>query len=492
MNDVAATVGELTVTAPGPVTVLSDGNLVLRSGRVSAVTGPSGSGKSTLLRAVLGHLPNGGRRQSGTVDVRGTDPFRLAPRDLQRFRRAHLAYVGQDPGAALNPTMRVQAILAELAADRSPASMRALLEQVSLPAHHLRRRPAQLSGGEQRRVAIARALGRRVDILLIDEPLAGLDPALRDGVAALLRSLADDHGLAVAVSGHDTALIAALADEVVDLSGAGASRPSVSTRASGAGGARGSGARPVLSARGLGAAVNRGRVPIVCDVDLQVERGRATALIGASGAGKSTVARVLVGLHPGGTGKIALDGRPVPLPARHRSLDQRRRVTWVPQDPLSTLNPSRTIGATLARPLARHRIVTPVEFPRRVESLLARVELAPELARRYPHELSGGQRQRVAIARALATEPDVVICDEVTSALDAETSAAIMEMLAGTEVGMVLITHQLALVERHCSDVVVLHHGAVVESGATAAVFAGPRHAATADLLAGRAAQTTS
>ncbi|MHA6622394.1 ABC transporter ATP-binding protein [Pseudonocardia sp. DLS-67] len=493
---VMATVTGLTVMAAGPVTLLRGGGLTLRAGRISVITGPSGSGKTTLMRALLGHLPAGATREAGLVDVGGTDPFTLSGPQLQRFRRANLAYVGQDPGAALNPTMRVGTLLAEVAADRDRAALRAVLEQVSLPAHYLRRRPAELSGGEQRRVAIARALGRRVRILLIDEPLAGLDPALRAGIASLLRGLADDHGLAIAVSGHDNSALGALADDVVDRTGdrarsSAAGRPARSRAPADPGRTRApADAAPViLSAESLAGSVDRGRTRIVHGVDLQVRAGTASALIGASGAGKTTVARILVGLHQSSTGRIELHGTPLHHRAERRSSEQKRRIAWVPQDPLSTLNPSRTIGATLSRPLTRHRVVPTDEREHRIRELLAQVELPPASAARYPHELSGGQRQRVAIARALASEPDVLICDEITSALDAATAGAIMELLAEAQsrrgLGLLLITHQLALVDRHCATVTVLHRGALVEAGPADSVLGDPRHPATVELVTG-------
>jgi peptide/nickel transport system ATP-binding protein len=417
----------------------------------------------------------------------------LNRRELHRLRYAHLAYVGQDPGAALNPTMRVRTLLTEVAADRSRDAVEALLAQVSLRTDHLRRRPAELSGGEQRRVAIARALGRQVCILLIDEPFAGLDPALRDGIAALLRSLADDRGLAVAVSGHDTMTLGNLADDVVELGRLGRRSAVTSNRrpderaASAVHTSTDSG-RAALSARSLAATVDRGRRQLVHGVDLEVAAGEATALIGVSSAGKTTVARVMAGLHAGGVGFIALHGTPLALHAARRTIDQRRRIGWVPQDPMSTLNPSRTIGATLARPLARHRIAPARERAVRVAELLAQVRLPADTAGRYPHELSGGQRQRVAIARALATDPDVLICDEITSALDAATAGAIMEVLDEARIrrglGLLLITHQLHLVRAHCSTVTVLDRGTVAEAGPAETLFTDPRHAAMKHLLA--------
>ncbi|NNH73504.1 ATP-binding cassette domain-containing protein [Nocardia uniformis] len=244
---------------------------------------------------------------------------------------------------------------------------------------------------------------------------------------------------------------------------------------------------PRLLVRGLHVAFVPSGQQVLRDVDFAVAAGSAAGIVGPSGSGKTSLARAVVGLHPPGSGTVALDGVPLRGELRRRSRDERRRIQLVPQCPLGALNPSRSVGATLGRPLRLHRRCDSGERADRVAELLRQVELPPEYAQRYPHELSGGQRQRVAIARALAAEPDVLICDEVTSALDARTAAAIMELLAGLReshrLALILIAHDLPLIADRTDTVAVLDAGRVVESGSTASIFAAPAHETTRALL---------
>ncbi|MCE0446042.1 dipeptide/oligopeptide/nickel ABC transporter ATP-binding protein [Streptomyces tricolor] len=207
--------------------------------------------------------------------------------------------------------------------------------------------------------------------------------------------------------------------------------------------------------------------------------GSALGIVGASGSGKTTLVRAVVGLQRVGSGSLSLDGTPLSTGLRGRTREQRRRIQLVTQNPLGALNPSRTIGAALGRPLRLHRRCPRSAVRDRVLDLLEQVGLPPAFADRYPHELSGGQRQRVAIARALAADPDVLICDEITSALDAGTGEAIMDLLTGLRerrgTTLILISHDLPLIADRTDTVLVLDAGRVVESGRTADVFAAPR-----------------
>ncbi|WP_259294376.1 ABC transporter ATP-binding protein [Streptomyces resistomycificus] len=222
-------------------------------------------------------------------------------------------------------------------------------------------------------------------------------------------------------------------------------------------------------------------------VDLTVAPGAAVGIVGASGSGKTTLVRTVVGLQRSTSGTIHLAGSPLSTGLLGRTREQRRGLQLVTQNPLGALNPSRTVADTVGRPLRLHRRCPSGEIRERVAGLLEQVGLAPVFADRYPHELSGGQRQRVAIARALAAEPDVLICDEVTSALDPDTGRAVMDLLAGLRerhgMTLVLISHDLSLVADRTSSVTVLEAGRVVESGSTVDVFTAPRHGATRALL---------
>ncbi|MGP4001798.1 ABC transporter ATP-binding protein [Streptomyces sp. 8N706] len=493
----AVRVAGLTVTAAGGSTLLADGALEAMPGRVLALTGPSGSGKTTLLRAVTGLLPAGTSRTAGTVDVLGLDVLACASSELRELRRHRVAYLGQDPGSGLNPRMRVGRLLAETARDGSRADLLALLDEVRLPAapELLKRRPRELSGGQQRRVALARAIARRPRVLLLDEPTAGLDSALRDEIADLLRHLAAEHRLAVVLSCHDPDLVGRLADEVVELAPAGspARRPDLALPVpvpSADGGrdrgrtgleetGRADAGAPVpegLSARGLTAHLGRRGTQVLYGVDLDVPHGASVGVVGASGAGKTTLLRTVVGLQRRSGGSVLMDGVPLPPGIRARSREQRRRVQLVPQDPMGALNPAVKVSDALARPLRLHRRCGREAVPGRVAELLDRVGLEAGHADRYPHELSGGQRQRVSIARALAADPNVLVCDEVTSALDRETADAVMDLLMGLRaaqgLALLLVSHDLRLVAERTGTVLVMHDGHVIESGPTAEVLA--------------------
>ncbi|MFI6367093.1 ABC transporter ATP-binding protein [Nocardia sp. NPDC050630] len=500
------------------------------AGKVTALTGPSGSGKTTLMRALLGHLPAGARRSGGSAVVAGHDIFALNPGALQQFRRDHIAYVGQDPGSALNPLMRVRALLNEV---RHPdAAVPETLELVGLSDEHLRRRPGELSGGQQRRVALARALVRHTGILILDEPLAGLHGSLRTEIARVLADVAAQRAAAILLSGHDTATIQAIADDVVELGAVHSdvigrtplpARFGMSTSSQSNGGAASIGrvatapelaldvdtggsapqpsggwaavavrsrtvesaAGPILRAQDIGASI--GGHEVLADIDFVLPGGAALAIVGASGAGKTTLARVVAGLHPEATGSLVLRGESIPVGPGRRTRDGRNGIQLVTQNPRSALNPRRTVAQTLGRPLRRIGGIAKRQLAQRITELLDSVELAPELATRYPHELSGGQRQRVALARALAAEPAVLVCDEITSALDHNTAVSIMTLLdrirAEHGTGLLVITHDMTLVTGHCSHLVVLDHGRIVESGSATAVLTTPAHTATHELL---------
>ncbi|MFI7635936.1 ABC transporter ATP-binding protein [Nonomuraea sp. NPDC049400] len=453
-----AVVNDLTVAVPGGPELLSGAGLTARPGQVLALVGASGSGKTTLLRALLGDLPPGTARRSGAVRVLGVDVFGCGPADLRRLRRERLAFVGQDPGSALNPRMRVAALVAETGTGLTRDGIAALLGEAGLSAVPglLGRKAGELSGGQQRRVALARALARRPDLLILDEPTAGLDPALREEIGALLRRLAREQGIAVVLSCHDRDLVERVADETLELSG-GAVVPNApaSPRP-----CETSGAESGLRARGLDADVGAERVPVLRGVDLDAASGMAVGVVGPSGSGKTTLLRTLVGLHPRSGGSLTLDGLALHPDVRRREREQRRRVQFVPQNPMAALNPSTTVSAALARPLRLHRRCARAAVPERVTDLLEQVGLGAEHGSRYPHELSGGQRQRVSIARALAAEPDVLVCDEITSALDGGTARSVMEVLTGLRqargTAVVFASHDHHLVQTYADGVVTI------------------------------------
>ncbi|MEW9519787.1 ABC transporter ATP-binding protein [Streptomyces tubercidicus] len=460
-------VTDLKIRLANGATLLNATSMSLQAGKIAALTGPSGSGKTTLLRALIGDLPQGAEVTSGTVQTLGQNVFTITPEALRALRRHRVAYVGQDPGSALNPRMTAAQLIAEVTTDPAPHAVSALMSECRLPdalAHH---RPGALSGGQQRRLALARALARKPEILLLDEPTAGLDTALRDEIVDLLRRLAADRGITIILACHDPHVVDACADTVTTLSSPAAAAPPAAHRKTRPAPDTTVAARDGLRATELQVAfTHRGHTHQALDsVHFHAPVGGAVGITGPSGSGKTTLLRTLAGLQKSDAGSLTWDGRPLPAHVRKRSREQQKCIQLIPQNPLGALNPTRTIGASLTRPLQLHRTVSKPHMPARVRELLDDVGLPADFADRYPHELSGGQRQRASIARALATEPDLLLCDEVTSALDPATAGAILELLTRlrTErrLTLVLVSHELDLITTYTDSVHVLDQGRI-------------------------------
>jgi peptide/nickel transport system ATP-binding protein len=245
-------------------------------------------------------------------------------------------------------------------------------------------------------------------------------------------------------------------------------------------------APPLLSIDGLDAAY--GGVTVLHEVSLAIGHGECLALVGESGSGKTTLARCIAGLHSDYTQQIKFGDGLLARGVGEREQEARRRIQYVFQNPYASLNPRRTIGDTVARPLRLFFGLRPDELHRRIAEHLEQVSLSAALADRYPDQLSGGERQRVAVARALAAQPDLLVCDEITSALDVSVQAAIMELLDGLrrsmQLSMLFVTHNLALIRSIADRVAVMSAGRIVELGATEAIFETPRAAYTRELLA--------
>jgi peptide/nickel transport system ATP-binding protein len=235
-------------------------------------------------------------------------------------------------------------------------------------------------------------------------------------------------------------------------------------------------------------AASYGQVEVLHSVSLSLASHECLALVGESGSGKTTVARAIAGLHRNWTGTIALGGAELQRAARQRSNEARRRIAYIFQNPYGSLNPRHTIGQIIEQPLKIFGTASGREADRRIAEMLEQVSLSAAYAGRYPDQLSGGERQRVAIARALVCDPTVLICDEVTSALDVSVQAAIVELLGNLQrdlgLSMLFITHNLPLVRSIAQRVAVLSQGNIVELGDTGQVLTDPQQPYTRQLLA--------
>jgi peptide/nickel transport system ATP-binding protein len=479
-----ARIANLTI---GPVTggaaTVSGLDLTVPYRGVLALVGRSGSGKTTTALSLLGHLRPGLVRRSGTVHVAGHDAFTRS--GAAALRRGPVAYLPQDAAATLNPARRLGVQLAEATTTRPVPE---LLDTVHLPADRtfLRRYPHQISGGQAQRVAFALALAGDPRLLILDEPTAGLDPMLVRGVRDLIAQLVTR--TATVLVSHDPELARVVADEVVVLE---AGRR-IATAPAGPTGPVTDRADRTAAPRGIALAVSgltarHGRTTALAAIDLSVTAGECLALVGASGSGKSTLARCLVGLHPY-QGTTALHGAVLAGRAGRRTAGQQRDLQLVAQDSVGALNPRETVDTALRRPLRHLRGLDERAATAEIARLLDRVHLPSGYTQRRPGQLSGGERQRVNLARALAVSPGVLLCDEVTSALDTHTGDAVLDLLAELrrDLGLtvVLITHDLATVARRADSVAVLDGGRIVEHGPAATVLAAPDHAVTRALVA--------
>jgi peptide/nickel transport system ATP-binding protein len=412
-------------------------DLAAAPGEIVALVGPSGAGKTTALRALLGALPDGLRIAAGTVTGDGS-PLRPGP-GARRWRRRHCGVLGQDPRSALHPLRGARTIVAEALTTGADTAVDEAMRSVGLDPGVLGdRRPHELSVGQAQRVALARALVAEPALLVLDEPTSGLDPAALRVVIEAVQ--ARRSGVTLLVS-HDAELVAQLAHRTVRLGPprAAPARPRPSPPPGPA----------VLTVNGLDLA--HPGTPLLRSARLAVHAGELVAILGPSGCGKSTLLRAVAGLHPVASGELRVGADAVPWPVRERSPAALRAVALVGQSPLEVLNPARRTRSALLRPLRTLRGLDRTAARAQADRLMADVGLAPELLDRFPSALSGGQRQRVALARALAGHPAVLLADEVTAALDDDTTAHVLDLLdkvRATGTGVLLVTHEPAVAAR--------------------------------------------
>ncbi|MGW3668210.1 dipeptide ABC transporter ATP-binding protein [Streptomyces sp. NPDC005141] len=501
----------------------------LEKGAALGLVGESGSGKSTVASALLALHRGTGARVGGTVRVAGVDVQRASDDELRRLRGGKAAMVFQDPLSSLDPYYAVGDQIAEVYRVHTKASRRAararavrVLDRVGIPdaARRSRSRPHEFSGGMRQRALIAMALACEPELLIADEPTTALDVTVQAQILDLLHALRQETGTGLLLVTHDVGVAAESVDEILVMRHGravehgrvdavlGAPRepytrellgavPRVDTpRAVVRGGSTDSagGTGPVegapsddvvLEAVGLRREFGRGkqRFAAVDDVSLAVRRGETLGIVGESGSGKTTLGRMLVGLLEPTTGVVRHEGR--------EQSGVRPSVQMVFQDPVSSLNPRRSVGESIADPLRARGGRGERDEQRirgRVRELLERVGLEEAHYDRYPHEFSGGQRQRVGIARALAAEPRAIVCDEPVSALDVTTQAQVVTLLGELQrelgLALVFVAHDLAVVRQVSDRVAVMRRGRLVEYGPADEVYENPRDPYTRQLLA--------
>ncbi|ONG58097.1 hypothetical protein BKE38_03560 [Pseudoroseomonas deserti] len=502
------------------VTIVRDVGFALARGEVLALIGESGSGKTTIALSLLGYARPGCRIAGGRIQLGETEILSLSAGELRDIRGRRVAYVAQSAAAAFNPSRRIMDQVVEAAmihgtASRAEAESEAveLFRALALPEPFRigARYPHQVSGGQLQRLMAAMALIARPDLVILDEPTTALDVTTQIEVLRAFKNVVRQRGTTAVYVSHDLAVVAQMADRIIvlrdgqmreegptpqildapahpytqSLLAAAAPRPR-------APGSLPEAAPPVLRVEGLTAgygpadAGGMPLIPVLRDVGFEIRRGAALGVIGESGCGKSTLARVVAGLLPMARGSMRLGEEALPPDIARRTPDQLRRVQLVFQSADTALNPSRTVAQILGRPATFFHGARGAERDRRVAHLLELVRLPKGLADRLPGELSGGQKQRVNLARALAAEPELILCDEVTSALDTVVGAAILDLMdeLRRELGLatMFISHDLHTVRAVCDEVMVLYAGQRVELGAGSAMAEAPWHPYT-DLL---------
>ena len=488
---------------PRNITLVDGVSLTLEKGKVLGLIGESGAGKSTIGLSSMAYGRGGVRITGGEIWLKGRDILKGGVVGLRALRGREVTYVAQSAAAAFNPAKQlmaqvVEATLQHGVATRAEAEARAVVMFGKLglpdPENIGRRYPHQVSGGQLQRVMTAMALCSKPDLVVFDEPTTALDVTTQIEVLAAIKEAIAETGVAALYISHDLAVVAQVADNIMVLRHGkmveyGTTRQIIEapvqeyTRAlvsvrSIEHVEKPEGAAAILSVAGITARYRGTKFDVLTNVTVDLPAGQTLAVVGESGSGKSTLARVITGLLPPSAGRITFAGRVLPAALANRTKDDLREVQMIYQMADVAMNPRQTVGTIIGRPLEFYFGLTGDAKRKRVQDLLDQIEMGKGYIDRYPAELSGGQKQRVCIARALAAKPKLIICDEVTSALDPLVADGILKLLLDLQaqegVAYLFITHDLATVRAIADRIAVMFKGKVVRYGTKTDVLTPP------------------